>query len=246
GSSSSPIAPASRAARPWTNRSDGRRGGHSSPAGERCLDRLLDWPAVSRPNVVLSRANPRPATVTPAAIARGDAGPPAHVAGVEPGWELLTVNGQPIPDVLAYRRELGKGLAAIEVRDPGSGASLTFEVEWEEPGLEFEEVIFDGIRLCANHCDFCYIHQMPKGMRKSLYIMDDDFRTSFLYGSFVTLTNLRESDVQRIIDEHLSPLYVSVHTADEAKRAELMKWWPNKVALPESTSIRHMIERLEQ
>ncbi len=182
--------------------------------------------------------------MTPAAIARVEAGSPAHVAGVEPGWELLTVNGQPIPDVLAYRRELGKGLAAIEVRDPGSGASLTFEVEWEEPGLEFEEVIFDGIRLCANHCDFCYIHQMPKGMRKSLYIMDDDYRTSFLYGSFVTMTNLTEGDIARIRDEHLSPLYVSVHTADEAKRADLMKWWDTKVPNPETTSIRKMFERL--
>lgn len=182
--------------------------------------------------------------MTPAAIARVEAGSPAHVAGVEPGWELLTVNGQPIPDVLAYRRELGRGLAAIEVREPGSGASLTFEVEWEEPGLEFEEVIFDGIRLCANHCDFCYIHQMPKGMRKSLYIMDDDYRTSFLYGSFVTMTNLTEGDIARIRDEHLSPLYVSVHTADEAKRADLMKWWDTKVPNPETTSIRKMFERL--
>src|SRR5690606_21271411 len=86
---------------------------------------------------------------------------------------------------------------------------------------------------------------MPKGMRKSLYIMDDDYRTSFLYGSFVTLTNLREQDVRRILDEHLSPLYVSVHTADEAKRAELMKWWPNKTPNPAATSIRTMLERLE-
>src|SRR5690606_39145226 len=85
---------------------------------------------------------------------------------------------------------------------------------------------------------------MPKGMRKSLYIMDDDYRTSFLYGSFVTMTNLTENDLQRIRDEHLSPLYVSVHTADEAKRAELMKWWDTKVPNPEATSIRTMSERL--
>ncbi|HEX7002397.1 MAG TPA: DUF512 domain-containing protein [Trueperaceae bacterium] len=200
---------------------------------------------MSRPNVVISRANPRPATVTPAAIARVEAGSPAHAAGVEPGWELVTVNGRPIPDVLAYRRELGMGRAAIEVREPETGERLTFDVEWEEPGLEFEEVIFDGIRLCANHCDFCYIHQMPKGMRKSLYIMDDDFRTSFLYGSFVTMTNLTEADIARIRDEHLSPLYVSVHTADETKRAELMKWWDTKVPNPETTSIRTMFERLD-
>lgn len=195
--------------------------------------------------VVLSRSQPRPETVTPALIRAVEVGSAAHRAGVEPGWELLTVNDAVIPDVLAYRRELAGGTAELEVRAP-DGRSGRFTVEWEEPGIEFEEVIFDGIRLCANHCDFCYIHQMPKGMRKSLYIMDDDYRTSFLYGSFVTLTNLTEGDVQRILDEQLSPLYVSVHTADEEKRAELMKWWPNKVPHAEATSIRHMIERLEQ
>lgn len=197
------------------------------------------------PKVVLSRSQPRPEQVTPAAIKAVEPGSPAAAAGVRPGMELLTVNGEFITDVLAYRRELAGGTAELLVRDPLTEEEIGFTVAWEEPGLEFEEVIFDGIRLCANHCDFCYIHQMPKGMRKSLYIMDDDFRTSFLYGSFVTLTNLREGDIKRIVDEHLSPLYVSVHTADEAKRAELMKWWPNKVPVPETTSIRTMFERLE-
>ncbi len=172
-------------------------------------------------------------------------GSPAAARGVRPGWELLTVNGVAIPDVLAYRRELAAGRATLEVRPEPGAASAYFDVEWEEPGLEFEDVIFDGIRLCANHCDFCYIHQMPKGMRKSLYIMDDDFRTSFLYGSFVTLTNLGEDDIARILDEHLSPLYVSVHTVDEDLRGDLMKWWPNKVAYEGATRIRDMIERLE-
>ncbi len=164
---------------------------------------------------------------------------------MRPGWELLTVNGVAIPDVLAFRRELAAGRATLEVRPEPGAASAFFEVDWEEPGLEFEDVIFDGIRLCANHCDFCYIHQMPKGMRKSLYIMDDDFRTSFLYGSFVTLTNLSEDDIARILDEHLSPLYVSVHTVDEDLRGDLMKWWPNKVAYRGATRIRDMVERLE-
>ncbi len=158
------------------------------------------------------------------------------------------MNDVHIPDILAYRRELQlgaeRGSAELALHHPSSGAELSFSVRWEEPGLEFEDVIFDGIRLCANHCDFCYIHQMPKGMRKSLYIMDDDFRTSFLYGSFVTLTNLTEEDVERILDEKLSPLYVSVHTADEDKRAELMNWWPNKVPSEGAVKIRAMIERL--
>lgn len=196
------------------------------------------------PRVVLSRKEQQPAKVTPARVRAVTAGSPAARAGVAAGWELLTVNGVPIPDVLAYRRELGREGAELRVREPASGEEASFSVAWEDPGLEFDDVIFDGIRLCANHCDFCYIHQMPKGMRKSLYIMDDDFRTSFLYGSFVTLTNLREEDVERILDEGLSPLYVSVHTANEERRAELMKWWPNKVPFAEAVSVRGMIERL--
>jgi putative radical SAM enzyme (TIGR03279 family) len=171
-------------------------------------------------------------------------GSPAAAAGVGPGWSLLRVNGRWVPDVLAYRRELALGEVVLDAASP-DGAVASFAVSWEDPGLEFDDVIFDGLRLCANKCDFCYIHQMPQGFRKSLYVMDDDFRTSFLYGSFVTLTNLSEDDVQRILDEHLSPLYVSVHTADEDLRRDMMKWWRSKVKDPATTQIRHMIERLE-
>lgn len=168
---------------------------------------------------------------------------PAARAGVAEGWELLSVNGCEIPDILAYRRELERGEVSLSVRSP-HGKQAEFAASWEDPGLEFDDVIFDGIRLCANKCEFCYVHQMPKGMRKSLYMMDDDFRTSFLYGSFVTLTNLSEGDVQRILDEELSPLYVSVHAADEELRRDMMKWWRLKVKDQRSTSIRGMIERL--
>jgi len=169
--------------------------------------------------------------------------PAAHL-GVSPGYVLVSVNGQEIPDVLAYRRELMRGEARLVLEDP-SGQHHELDVSWEDPGLEFDDVIFDGIRTCANKCEFCYVHQMPKGFRKSLYMMDDDFRTSFLYGSFVTLTNLTEGDVERILDEHLSPLYVSVHTTNEDLRGEMMKWWRLKVKDPASTRIRDMIERLE-
>ncbi len=161
------------------------------------------------------------------------------------GWELVRVNGQWVSDVLAYRRELARGEVLLEARDPIDGAQAAFSVAWEDPGLEFDDVIFDGLRLCANQCEFCYVHQMPKGFRKSLYVMDDDYRTSFLYGSFVTLTNLTEDDVRRILDEHLSPLYVSVHTADEDLRRDMMRWFRLKVKDPAATSVRGMIERLE-
>lgn len=169
---------------------------------------------------------------------------PAERAGVKPGWELLTVNGEPVPDILAYRRELERGVATLRVRDPLLEDDVEFTVEWEDPGLEFHEVIFDGLKLCANKCEFCYVHQMPKGFRKSLYIMDDDFRTSFLYGSFVTLTNLSEEDISRILDEHLSPLYVSVHTTNEDLRKGMMKWWRLKVKDEKATRIRGMLQRL--
>ncbi len=172
-------------------------------------------------------------------------GSPAAAAGVAAGWSLVSVNEAWVSDVLAYRRELAKGEATLVACDPAGEQSVRFEVSWEDPGLEFDDVIFDGLRLCANKCEFCYVHQMPKGFRKSLYVMDDDYRTSFLYGSFVTLTNLTDHDIQRVLDEHLSPLYVSVHTADEELRADMMKWWRLKVKDPRATRIRDMIERLE-
>ena len=204
---------------------------------------VAPFPLATQPQA--NSDDPRSATYS-APIAAVTPGSPAAQAGVEAGWELLQVNGQWIPDILAYRREVerGGGDVRLVVRNPQDGSLQHFQVAWEDPGLEFHEVIFDGLKLCANKCEFCYIHQMPKGFRKSLYIMDDDFRTSFLYGSFVTLTNLRESDIARILDENLSPLYVSVHSSDEALRQDMMKWWRLKVKDPQATRIRDMLERL--
>lgn len=210
-------------------------------------------------------------TLYPAPIKSVEAGSAAERAGVRPGDMLMRVNGGAVTDVLAYRHALSQGAATLEIARPGVAPQVmtgvpgtaqdhhrlfmpaaptldetfTFTVEWEDPGLEFEEVLFDGIRKCANKCDFCYVHQMPRGFRKSLYIMDDDFRLSFLYGSFVTLTNLTEVDIQRIQDENLSPLYVSVHTANQDLRQDMMKWWRLKVKDPQAVQIRSMIERLE-
>ncbi|WP_293909938.1 DUF512 domain-containing protein [Deinococcus sp.] len=206
--------------------------------------------------------------VYPAPIKSVEPNSPAARAGVRPGDQLLRVNGQAVTDVLAYRHLLSQGEATLEISRPAKvpffatpqdhhtvkagGEAQTepvqtflFTVEWEDPGLDFEEVLFDGIKKCANKCDFCYVHQMPRGFRKSLYIMDDDYRLSFLYGSFVTLTNLSEHDIGRIIDENLSPLYVSVHTANQELRRDMMKWWRLKVKDPQATQIQGMIERLE-
>ena len=201
-------------------------------------------------------------TVYPAQIKGVQGGSPAERAGVRPGDQLLRVNGQAVTDILAYRALLESGTATLEIARPEQkpffatpqdhhvlksvdAPSFSFTAEWEDPGLEFEEVLFDGIKKCANKCDFCYVHQMPQGFRKSLYVMDDDYRLSFLYGSFVTLTNLTDAEVRRILSENLSPLYVSVHAASQDLRADMMKWWKLKVKDEASTRIQDMLERLE-
>ncbi len=184
-----------------------------------------------------------PQAVHPALVSRVEPDSAAHRADVQIGDELLRVNGNAITDILAYRRELEVGIATLELRRAG-GEHFFFNVEWEEPGLEFSEVLFDGIKLCANKCEFCYVHQMPRGFRKSLYVMDDDYRLSFLYGSFVTLTNLAEEDFQRILNENLSPLYVSIHSTDQALRSDMMKWWRLKVKDAGSTQIQDALTRL--
>lgn len=204
--------------------------------------------------------------VYPAPVKSVEPGSPADRAGVRPGDLLLRVNGEALTDVLAYRHALQSGVATLQMSRPAEAAQqvmgfvpqdhhvtkqgegeliYSFQVEWEDPGIDFEEVLFDGIRKCANKCDFCYVHQMPRGFRKSLYVMDDDYRLSFLYGSFVTLTNLTETDVQRILNENLSPLYVSVHASNQELRQDLMKWWKLKVKDVAVTRIQDMIERLE-
>jgi putative radical SAM enzyme (TIGR03279 family) len=204
--------------------------------------RYTDW-------LMLLAPTTPPELLHPALIKRVEADSMAGRAGVRAGDSLIRVNGNAITDILAYRRELENGAkaggATLEVRQTNGLENLHFTVEWEDPGLEFEEVLFDGIKICANKCEFCYVHQMPQGFRKSLYVMDDDFRLSFLYGSFVTLTNLSEEDFDRILSENLSPLYVSVHTTDQALRADMMKWWRLKVKDPESTKIQDALARLE-
>ncbi|WP_407539657.1 DUF512 domain-containing protein [Deinococcus radiomollis] len=217
-------------------------------------------------STLFSQPTPDTDPVYPAPVKSVEPGSPADRAGVRPGDLLLRVNGEALTDVLAYRHALQVGVATLQMSRPAaaapvqlgfvpqdhhttklSGEELTysFQVEWEDPGLDFEEVLFDGIRKCANKCDFCYVHQMPRGFRKSLYVMDDDYRLSFLYGSFVTLTNLTETDVQRILNENLSPLYVSVHASNQELRQDLMKWWKLKVKDQAVTQIQDMIERLE-
>jgi len=145
-------------------------------------------------------------------------------AGLRPGDELLAINGQRLRDEIDVRYYGAEPLLQLQVRRDGQPVLVEMERRYEEPlGLAFAEPVFDGIRRCNNRCEFCFVAQMPPGLRPSLTIRDDDYRLSFLFGSYVTLTNLTEVDWARIDEQHLSPLYVSVHATDNGLRRELLR-----------------------
>ncbi len=159
------------------------------------------------------------------AIKGVDARSPAHRAGVQAGETLTQINGHPIVDVLDYKFYSYDPRLELTLRRP-DGTVRTVRVrkgEGEDLGLEFETYLMDRARSCANNCIFCFVDQMPPGMRKSLYFKDDDARLSFLMGNYLTLTNLSAREVQRIIDLRISPINISVHTTDPALRAEMLK-----------------------
>ena len=148
----------------------------------------------------------------------------AEKAGILVGDGLLSLNGHPIRDVLDYRFYLAdRSLSVVCERE---GASHSFHIdkgEYEDIGLDFETPLMDGKKTCHNKCIFCFIDQMPNGYRDTLYFKDDDSRLSFLQGNYVTLTNMTEEDVDRIIEMRMSPLHVSVHTTNPALRVEMMR-----------------------
>jgi putative radical SAM enzyme (TIGR03279 family) len=156
-------------------------------------------------------------------------GSPAERAGLRPGDELLMLNGEAPRDVIRYRVLADEAVVDLEVRRGGlepqeSVIRVTIEKRAGEPlGAEVHSALFDRVRTCDNHCPFCFIYQLPKGMRKSLYLKDDDYRLSFLYGNFTTLTRFTEADLERVIDEGLGPLYVSIHATDPELRARLLR-----------------------
>lgn len=147
----------------------------------------------------------------------------AEALHLHPGDVVLAVSGMPVRDVIDYRFAIADEYIELLVRtDDGD---ILFEIEKEcddDLGIEFVQPLFDRERTCWNACAFCFVAQMPVGMRQSLYLKDDDYRLSFLYGNFITLTNLREEDWQRIAEQHLSPLYISVHATDRELRSVLL------------------------
>jgi putative radical SAM enzyme (TIGR03279 family) len=154
-------------------------------------------------------------------VSRIDQNSIADALGILPGTELLTVNGRPLADFLDWEFLTADEELAIEARQP-DGEQVIYELErldGEPLGISLEP---PTVRRCANRCEFCFIEGLPVGLRKPLYIRDDDYRLSFAYGNFATLSNVKERDIARILEYRLSPLYVSVHATNHEARKVLL------------------------
>ena len=153
-------------------------------------------------------------------------GSPIAGAGLLVGDELISINGREPSDIIEYQQLIdGKSVTLVVQREgePLQRKVTVTKDEGQPLGLSIDSAVFDRIRTCDNHCSFCFIYQLPKGMRKSLYVKDDDFRLSFLYGNYTTLTRFTEFDLERVIEEGLSPLYVSIHSTNPELRAEMLR-----------------------
>lgn len=153
-----------------------------------------------------------------------DEGSPAARAGMKKGEKVLSINGNEICDVLDYRFWQMDSRLTVTLEDE-NGKKRDVKIkkeEYEELGLEFETYLMDKQHACKNKCIFCFVDQLPKGMRESLYFKDDDTRLSFLFGNYVTLTNISEHEIERIIKMHISPINVSVHTTNPDLRIKMM------------------------
>ena len=143
--------------------------------------------------------------------------------GLVPGDELLRIGGEEVVDVIDYQALICCEELTLTYRHEGEEMEVSCEKEeWEELGVEFEDDML-VTRVCKNHCVFCFIDQMPRGCRKSLYVKDDDWRMSLMMGNFVTLTNVDDKELQRIVRRHASPLYISIHATDGEVRKKMMR-----------------------
>lgn len=147
----------------------------------------------------------------------------AEKVGILAGDFLVSINGREINDVLDYRFHLANKTVSLELlRNEEQFKIEIFKKEYDDIGLDFETPLMDKKHSCENKCVFCFIDQLPKGLRKSLYFKDDDSRLSFLHGNYITLTNLNDKDIDRIIEMHISPVNVSIHTTNPELRVKMM------------------------
>lgn len=163
----------------------------------------------------------------------------AAEVGIAAGSTLLSINGEPINDILDYQFYAQDDNLVVEIDRSDQGVWL-LEIEKdydEELGIEFDDLVFDRIKTCQNRCVFCFVDQLPADVRQTLYLKDDDYRHSFINGNFITLTNLKETDWQKIETMHLSPLYVSVHCIQPEMRQRMLNH-------PRAGSIKQDLNRL--
>lgn len=160
----------------------------------------------------------------PVEIKLVQAGSPAHSAGICPGMQLNSINQNPICDGLDYEFYSAANFLCLELEGKDGPFQINLKKKEYQPlGLEFESYLIDGHHHCKNACIFCFIDQLPKGLRPSLYFKDDDERLGFLFGNYITLTNLTNKEVQRIIKMRFSPVNISVHTTNPTLRTQMMK-----------------------
>ena len=148
---------------------------------------------------------------------------PAAEAGILVGDRVLVANGHPLHDIVDWKyHTAGESVTLVLERD-GKSLEVAFPKGYDEdPGLLFREDLFDKLHICKNKCVFCFLYQQPKGLRPSLYVKDDDFRLSFLHGNYVTLTNLKPGELDRICEQRLSPMFVSIHATDPEARGRIL------------------------
>ena len=173
-------------------------------------------------------------------VLRVAAGSLGEELGLVPGDKIVSVNGEPLRDIIDLSFAMAEEEMDLLVEHAdGEQEMLSFDKDFdEELGVEFTSAVFGGIRSCANHCLFCFVDQVAPDMRESLYVKDDDYRLSFLYGNFITMTNMGERDFRRIAAYHLSPLFVSVHTTDMDLRAKML-------GTPRAAQLMEQLDRLD-
>ncbi len=163
--------------------------------------------------------------IKPAVVASIEEGSIGEELGFEVGDQVISINGVKPRDLIDYKFLIAdENIQLIVLDEKGKTHTIEIEKDYEDGlGLAFTEALFDGLKQCNNQCPFCFIDQQPSGKRKSLYLKDDDYRLSFLYGSYLTLTNLSEQDWLRIDQQRLTPLFVSVHATDPSLRSKLLR-----------------------